>query len=308
MEENRFRHSRFDVTNLSREIDQSKTLLQGKFDSKIRIIEALIRNEIELTGIYTSLILLRMQLRLNYPDNGVLNNTLLNLPYRAQSILLLIRNTYYGSARVVCRQFFESLLIAKFAEYDQAVLQKWIAKDDVNPKDDFSNDISLSVDVFRQLERSHKKVTNLRLTWRSLCNMDHPTRFSQQFLRLPDAEDENEVKKVHLDTHFFGNVEYTLDLLFTLTAMNLHLVLAHYGRKATVGKWYFRYFEDAIEGDYQYERKLKRECKQLIKEYFKASKTPDGAIRMWKQNISEFRQSWASKMDSKGTLRDAIIS
>src|SRR5947209_4264010 len=121
--------------------------------------------------------------------------------------------------------------------------------------------------------------------------MDHATQFSQQFLRIPNAKDENEIRKVHRNTHFFENVEYTLDILFALIAMNFHLLLSLYGRKATADKWSFRYFEDAHES-YDHERKLKENCKQLLKQYFDLSNHNRGAIRLWKQNISEFRQSW----------------
>ena len=79
----------------------------------------------KLFGIYTHEARIKEFMRLKYDRNYVLNNTLANLPYHNYSILLLIQNTFYGSARVLMRQFFEALIFAKYSEYDNKLIEKW---------------------------------------------------------------------------------------------------------------------------------------------------------------------------------------
>ncbi len=279
----------FDLVNISKEIERTKRLVEEKFSDKIRTITELIEAQTRLVGIYTSQLLVRRGLRSTYEENGIVNNALLNFPYRSLSILLLIRNAFYGSARIVCRQFLESLIIAKYSEYDLSLVRKWELQYDEKNTRMPSSEISLRRDVFRGLENRGKTITALLQTWKDLCSVTHATPYSQQVLRVPDSADEKDGMRWLVNTGFFGNSEYSLDLLMTLLAMNFHLLLGHYGRKAN--RWYFGYLRDPY-GSYDRERKLKEKCKTLIREFFEKSNDRKGAKELWRRNIFEFRQSW----------------
>ena len=273
----------FDLTNITNEIDRSKKLVETTFFDKIRIITELVGAQTKLVGIYTSQLATRTRSGSKYKVNGVLATALFNFPYRSLSILSLVRNTFYGSARIVCRQFFESLIVAKYSEYEPPLVQKWNVQ--LEEKCDDASPIEVGPGkVFGRLESRGRNIESLRQTWKDLCKTTHPTPYSQQVLRVLTPRDEKEASR-----HFLGNTEYTLDLLLALLAMNFHLLVGHYGRKAN--RWWFGYLEDPL-GCYDRERKLKENSKRLIREYFEKCGDRKGARGLWKRNIFEFRQSW----------------
>jgi hypothetical protein len=281
----------FALANISKEVDIASRLIEQQFSEKIRIIDDLIRKQTLLIGIYTNQIHVRAYDGSKYDHNVILTNTLLNFTYRSLSTMLLIRKTFYGSARALCRQLFESSVIAKYSECDRTLIRKWESHHDRELRPDFSTEISLSRDVFRKLEKAGKEITELKRTWKDLCNVSHATAFSQQQLRLPIVEDEKEVNKWLLGTNFFEHTDYTLDLFLTLLAMNFHLIVGHYSRKAY--RWYLGYSQDPL-GSYARERALKYNCRNLLKEYFGLKWSGPSAKSLWKRNIFQFKQSWGS--------------
>jgi hypothetical protein len=279
----------FNLENISGEIATTKRLVEGRFSDKISIISALIEAQTNLTGIYVNQIFVKLHSRLKYDDNILLNNTLLNFPYRSLSTLLLIRNTFYGSARVVCRQLFESSIIAKYSEYDPLLTRKWASQDDETARPDPLTEVSLYHDVFKKLRQAGKNISALSRTWKDLCNFTHATMFSQQRLRILYAKKGKGVNTALQRTGFFEHTEYTLDLLLTLLAMNFHLILGYYCRKAN--RWWFGYLRDPF-GSYEREKSLKADCRKLTKEYFDLDQGAQERTKLWKRNISEFKQSW----------------
>ena len=271
----------FDLANIEGEIDRTKKLVETRFSDKIRILTDLIGAQARLVGIYTSELSVRKHLRSNCDNNGILTDTLLNFPYRSLSILLLIRNTFYGSARVICRQFFESLISAKYSEYEPGIIQQWTLRLD---NENVSSGKTGPGYIFKRLQDRAKSIDALRQTWKDLCNATHATPYSQQVLRVLETSDEQGASR-----RFLGNTEYTLDLLLALLAMNFHLLIGHYGRKAY--RWWFGYLEDPF-GSYHRERELKEDSKRLIRQYFEKSMGRKSARGLWKTNIFEFKQSW----------------
>ncbi len=290
----------FDLANITDEIDRSKKLVETKFFDKIRIITELVGAQTKLVGIYTSQLATKRRAGSKHKVNGILATTIFNFPYRSLSILSLVRNTFYGSARIVCRQFFESLIVAKYSEYEPALVQRW------NTQLDEKSDDASSIEVgpgkaFGRLESSGKNIGSLRQTWKDLCKATHPTPYSQQVLRILKIADQKEASRI-----FLAHTEYTLDLLLALLAMNFHLLIGHYGRKAN--RWWFGYLEDPF-GSYDREKKLKENSKRLIREYFEKCGDRKGARGLWKRNIFEFKQSWGLRIQSSspGPTRPILL-
>ncbi len=277
----------FDFGNIMAEIEQTKAITEKAFAPKIEIISGLIEHETKLGGIYSNQCMTKQQMGSVYEDNVALNNTVGNQPYRSISTLLLIRNSLYGSARPTLRQFFESLIIAKYAELDPSLASRWHAQDESTLP---SKQVSLTRDVLSVLTRKGKEVGALRQTWRDLCLMSHATRQSQQVLRVPDLNDPEQFEKYLEVSNYFGNTEYSLDLLFLMLVMNFHLIVAHLGRKAY--RWWFGYVEDPF-GSYKRERVLKKNIRLLINQYFVESKNQPFARKMLRKNIFEYRRKWA---------------
>jgi hypothetical protein len=281
----------FDLANISKEVEQVSKYVENRFSDKIMIISELIKCQTLLIGIYTNQINARVSAGSKYEHNIILTNTLLNFPYRALSTLLLVRNTFYGSARIICRQLLESMIIAKYSQYDRTLVHRWGAQHDKDLRRNRSTEISLGRDVFRNLEIVGKGILELRRTWKDLCNATHATGFSQQRLRVPLVTEGEEVNKWLRGTYFFENTDYTLDLLLALLAMNFHLIVGHYSRKAY--RWYLGYLQDPL-GSYVREKKLKDNCRNLFKEYFGLQGNRPSAKILWKRNIFQFKQSWGS--------------
>src|SRR3989442_12388922 len=92
------------------QIKTNKKYIRKLFTTKINLIKKLVDYQISLTDMYLRQILVKEHLRLRYNENIVVNNTLINQINLSHSIIILIENTFYGSARVLLRQFFEFLI------------------------------------------------------------------------------------------------------------------------------------------------------------------------------------------------------
>lgn len=267
---------------MQKEIRVSKKRINKLFQPKISILTKLAGYQWYLAGIYTQNILLKQRLGLSYIDNVLLNNVILTHGYWTFSILLLIRNTMYGSARPVLRQFFESLIIAKGSQYDDSITLKWSTRKEGKDK---LNQISIERDIFQVVERRNKPIGELRATWADLNDMTHPTRWSQQTPRI--GTDMQEIAKEHDGTSFIPNVHFTLDLLFMNLCMYNHLLFSHYGRKAY--RWYMGYPKDPL-GVHKKEDRAKKKINEMIDNYYK---TNNPAINSWiKERIAEYRRDW----------------
>lgn len=274
----------FDIKTLGYELKKTKAKTRDKFGAKIDLISQIIRLQTRLSGIYTQQCMTKEEIGLGSNENYVLRNTIGNQPYRSLSALMLIRNTFYGSARPIIRQFFESLMIAKYAEYDPAVATRWHDQDESKPE----SQVNLS-DVLRPLNKIGKKNTRLRETWRVLCAMTHATRVSQQVLRLPDPAKPEDVTKLLDTSQYFENTEYSLDLLFLVLATNFHLITVFLAKKAE--GWWFGDRQDAY-GSFKREKTLTKSINSLIQQYLDDTMLNLPVYQMLRENLDEFEVSW----------------
>lgn len=285
----------FNLQNILDEIKFTKKFVLKFFGKKLKLILDIIDYQIRLTGMYFKECDVKKFLGSVYEDNVVLNNCLFNQPYISLSIVLLIKNGCYGSARVILRQFFEYLMVAKFSEFDKSIINKWETKTEEKIEDKltknwqaFQDEIRLSRDITNKLESKRKRVKALLRTWYQLCDLTHPSKYAQQVLRVPSKEEE----KIDWlkNTNFFGDTHWTLDLLFMLLCMNNHLLNSRLGKKAY--RWYLGYPEDPL-GVCKREKMLKGKIKTLIKEYFEINKVNKGINKILKSNIFEYKQNWS---------------
>lgn len=283
----------FNLENISKEIEISKKLIRRILSNKIDILKEIVDSQTRLNGIYSQQCQIKQYMGLNYDNNVVLNNTLSNQTYQSLSIILLSENTLCGSARVLLRQFFEALLIAKYSDYDSSLIEVWKSKTE---EKDFKTEISLSKHVLRKIEEKGKDISGLRKTWNQLNNFTHPTRYAQQLIRIPLVKSnankkemkENFTKWIY-GSNLIPDTHLTLDLLFMLLCMNYHLLIGHLGRKAY--RCDFGYPKDSFKS-FINEKALKEKTKRLFKKYFEINKEYKGVNKILKRNIFEYKLSW----------------
>jgi hypothetical protein len=271
--------------NIEKEIATTKKVVAKIFAENISVIKQIAANQTRLTGIYVQEVDMKKKLAEIYEENIIVNNTLLNQPYWTYATLLLVENTLYGSARVLLRQFFESLLTAKYSEYDRSLIEKWEAKTE---EKDLSKEIWLSKHVLKQLSQKNKTIKELENSWHRLSDLTHPTKYAQQVIRIP--RNKKQLIEWIVESDFIQNTHYTLDLLFMLLCMNNHLLITHLGRKAR--GWYFGYSQDWV-GAFKREKLIKNRIKKLIKRYFEINAKYKTINQIIKRNISEYRRNWA---------------
>lgn len=262
----------------------SKKFVRKAFAKKICLIKKLMDFQVSLTDMYFRQILVKEKLRLRYDENTVVTNALLKQIYLSYSIMLLLENTFYGSARVLLRQFFEFLIIGKFSEFDSSnIIQKWESKMEESGRE---HDINLSQDIFNKIKMK-KNISELQKMWKILSDYSHPTKFAQQVPHFSTSDD-------HFTwiTENYGDIHYTFDLFFTLICMNYHLLNSNWGRKAK--GWDFGHYRDS-EGHWAIEKYIKEKIKNTIKEYFEINKKYKGINTELQKAIFQYRQSWSAK-------------
>jgi hypothetical protein len=275
---------RFGLDNLTSEIKASSVVIERHYRRKLELLEKIVDCESRLCGIYFFEDLMHAQMDVGYVPNRILNNTVGSQAYRSSSALLLVRNTFYGSARLVIRQFFEALVMAKWSMLERTLVDRWELKDFAAGKE---NEINLTWDIFDKLKKRRRRVSELRRMWAVLSDYSHPTRYSQQPLRTPDAKNPAEMAKFATESDLLPQTEYTLDLLFMMLVMNYHLLAEHVGKMI---RTYSPDFESDPDSHHEHESKLKRECDSLFDRYFHLN---DSALNEeLKKPINEYEQSW----------------
>ena len=116
------------------------------------------------------------------------------------STFLLTRQGMYGSARVIFRNIYESLIILKTVAIanDEQLLQKWIN----------GEEISLRSSVFRKIEYPISE--EMKVLWNDLCRFCHGTIYS-----IEQEKNYSEAK---------GNIEYNYVIIEMLVYMNFHVL------------------------------------------------------------------------------------
>jgi len=261
----------------------NKKMTKKIFETKINLIKKFIDYQIQLTDLYFRQRIAKEQLREVYHTNTVTDSTLLNQINLSYSIIILIEHGFYGSARVLLRQFFEFLIIGKFSEFDKGnIIQKWELKTENNRE----FDLSLSRDVLNILSKK-KDISQIRKTWKILSDFSHPTRYAQQVPPFSSQEDHLEWMKMS-----YPNIHYTLDLFFVVLCMNYHLLTSNWGRKSR--GWYFGYPKDSL-GLWKREKKSKENSKVLVKKYFEINQKHGNVNKELKKTIFQYRQNWSNR-------------
>ncbi|MFA5125956.1 MAG: hypothetical protein WC462_03055 [archaeon] len=274
-----------------------KLMKKGKFSELISLLEEISDIQIRLSGIFMNLLDTKYVMGGAFVKNVVLNNALLNQPYINNSVFLLLRHGYYGSARVILRQNFEMLVVAKASEENKKYKKKWLNK---RKTSDLTYNITLG-DVFSQMGDNRKQTQNLEAHWKDLCDMSHATAFAQQMLIIPDLEGlrggsrKKEFYHWVNSSKFIPEMAMTLDFAFLNFLFFRHLVnLQH--KKAR--GWYMGYVNDPFYSEDRI-KELKNRYDFLCKEYLVKidklhhnNKTIQKSI---KKKVKEFRQSWEIK-------------
>ena len=260
-------------------IRNNKKLINKVFEKKIKLINKLIDYQTQLTSIFFQHLYMKDQLGEVYRKNVVVNNSLLSLTNLTYSIMIMLENSFYGSARVLLRQYFEYLIMSKFSEFDNDnILEKWQTKSNDSTK----FNINLSHDILNKL--TGKNISEIRKMWKILSDVTHPTKYAQQVpFVLTSGNSISWIKENFLNMHF------TFDLFFMLLCMNYHLLISNWGRKSR--RWYMGYEKDPF-GHWKIEMKIKEEIKSTTKEYYENNKECPIANKNIKKVILQYKQNW----------------
>ena len=278
------------LENITRELTITKNWISKTFSREFLIIEEIIDYETQLFWFYMQGIYVKRMMGSSVNINVLLNNALANQTYHSLSELILIRNSFCGSARLIFRQQFEGLMIAKYGDFDPTLVKKWENK----KERDRNNDISLTNDVFNKIK--NVDVSALKEFWKDLSDLSHPTKYSQQVLRAPEINKDSADLGYFDSTGIIENTYYDLDITFILLMMNYHLLISRLGKKAE--GWNLGYHKD-IFGVYRQEKEMKSKIRELSISYRKIyGGKKSKPRRSWMLNIiKQYRQNW--KLDSR---------
>jgi len=271
-----------DSKKVNLQIRGYKNAIKKVYEKKIKLVKKLTDHHIQLTMLYFEQMYMKNMLGEVYNKNVVVDNALLSMTNLTFSIPIMLENAFYGSARVLLRQYFEYLIIGKFSEFDNKnIIMKWEQK----TNDTTKFNINLSNDILNKLKG--KNVSEIRKTWKLLSDMTHPTKYSQQVPFVLTALDK---KSWILEN--FTNLHYTFDLFFMLLCMNYHLLTSDWGRKFR--KWYMGYDKDPFDY-WKKEKQFKEKIKSTIKEYYEINKDFPVANKNMKKVIFQYKQNWEMK-------------
>ena len=174
----------FNLKTIKIEQKYTSKFIKTMFKEEIYILEKMIGLHIKLSGYFFKHAKIKKLLRLEYDENIVMDKVLFDQIYLGLSILEILKKGYYGSARVLLRQMFEMLMIAKCSEFDKEVREKFV-KEEAQMKD-----------VWEFLKKNQKKdaLKELKEKYKELCKYTHATPASQQPLRLPSSYDKKAVE------------------------------------------------------------------------------------------------------------------
>ena len=99
-----------------------KNYIRKRFHRRIEILQKLAHLQFELTLTLLHHITIKDMLGFSYRANALIPHVLIVQPTLTNSILLLLKNGYYGSARPLIRQNYELLIIAKYADLDDSII------------------------------------------------------------------------------------------------------------------------------------------------------------------------------------------
>lgn len=137
-----------------------------------------------------------------YESDKMLGIILINNMYSFYSSIILTQKGLAGSAKIIFRNIFESLIIGKYAalSQDTKFIKKWHN----------GEILSLKSNVFERVLKPYKD-SSLAKLWETLCKFTHSTIYSQQMME-PNDED----------------IKYNYILIKVLLEMNYHLINSYY--------------------------------------------------------------------------------
>ena len=93
----------YDQHRIQAEARVAKRVVRKDYGRAIRSIKEMMQCQTRLTGYYLAKSVVMERIDEKYNRNMAIENTLANMPYRTQSILLLLENSFYGSANAIAR-------------------------------------------------------------------------------------------------------------------------------------------------------------------------------------------------------------
>ena len=221
---------------------------------------------------------IKIYLGLTYDSNIPLHNAIVNCLTIFSSTLKLLKDGYYGSARVLIRQALEMLLIAKLLEYKHEKRSKW-SKADIRPND-----------VWEYLKSTSRKekLLILRSFYRELCKFAHHTPYSQQPIYFILSKTDEALSKTVIKAII--NTAHTLDLLYITMCMYAHtLNILH--RK--VRGWYLGYHPDPL-GVESILKQLKNKAKKIRNKYLElvSKRAEKEVIKDIKMKVRAYKLNW----------------
>lgn len=176
-----------------------------------------------------------------------------------QSAIILTNKGLYGPARILLRNIFEFLLIAKFVSitHKLSLIKKW----------DESGNISVSKEVFRKI--SKPDIKELKKFWSLLCKYSHSTIQSVQ----GSMDLRKETTQIRLNYVF----------ILLLLECNYHLLNTHILSDSS------KYYTLEYSGEAEKIQKLRQDIKNLFKQINK--KNTKGT----KSLIYTYKRTWHIK-------------
>jgi hypothetical protein len=252
-----------------------KTIVKKAISNQLIVLSNIIDLHLILIHKFQPLIKVKDNMGSVYPKNELIYYGLIMNYDINKSMILLIKNGLYGSARSLLRQSFELLLIIKYNFIDSSIFKKWSTKKDGK---DSNNEISVTYNILTKLNKKNIMVTNLRDMYSQLCDYNHPTRYAQQLpIIIQNKENQNKI---------YANAQYTSDLIFMIQKMSLHLINLFHSQ--TRG-FYLGYNNDPFGCEREI-KFIKNELKKMYQLYPYNKK----AFKKIKLNkvITEFKSSW----------------
>jgi len=146
---------------------QNELHISIAFHKDINLIEEIIDKQFFIASTYFISLTFRESDR---KERNLLISAFVKNLYNIHCTLLLLKKGWYGSARILMRQCFEFLMIAKYSSIskDMKLVNEW----------ENGNKVWLTPDVFNKL--SYPDIYQFKDLWGALCKFSHATIYSQQ--------------------------------------------------------------------------------------------------------------------------------
>jgi len=256
-------YSLFDI--LDKKINENITYNSTEYKNQLEQIKKMF--DIQNYILFECAKIIEIEPYLNEDDFTTLVKTaLVKNMYSISSAIRLTIDGLVGSARIIMRNVFEFLLIAKYASIsnDSTFITKW----------ENGEEISLSRQIFRNI--TYPKSDEIKRFWNMLCRYTHGTVYSQQ-IEIDSKDIKNDIK---------------LNLLFIrmLLEMNYHVLNSHFTNDSI--SYYTNFYITNYSGE---DSKIKvfKLYKDELRTLFKESKST--MEKEPRKVIYDFKLKWELK-------------